>query len=52
MTPSHRSRKRREQSSRPSLLYLGLCFTAERVPIRRVTVENQELKAILNELSK
>lgn len=46
---------RRTMGSRapgPGSLCLGPYFTGEQIPIGRVAAENQELKAILNELSK
>lgn len=36
----------------PAFLCLGPYFTGEQIPVGRVAAENQELKAILNELSK
>lgn len=48
----HRSRTRRGRAPSPASSCLGPYFTGEQIPIGRVTAQNQELKAILNELSK
>lgn len=49
---SHRSRTRRGRAPSPDSFCLGPYFTGEQIPIGRATAENQELGAILNELSK